>query len=89
MVALFPVVSGSAVGSGACSWFVRSSARSLSGFVLVASFASASAARLFAARWAVRLPVACRGCAVRRCASGWAVSVPVSSVPVSLVSLAS
>lgn len=89
MVALFPVVAGSCVGSGASRWFVRSSARSLSGFVLVASFASASAARLFAARWAVRLPVACRGCAVRRSGSLWAVSVPVSSVPAALVAAAS
>ena len=89
MVSLFPVVAGSCVGSGAASWFVRSSARSLSGFVLVASFASAAAARSFAARWAVRLPAACCGCAVRRCGSLWAVSVPVSSVPAALVAAAS
>lgn len=88
MVALFPAVSGSAVGCGACSWFVRSSARSLSGFVLVASFGSAAAARSFAARWAVRLPAACRGCAVRRSGALWAVSVPVSSVPAALVAAA-
>ena len=85
---LFPVVSGSAVGCGASSWLVRASSRSLSGFVLVASFSSSSSARSFAARWAVRLPAACRGCAVRRSGASWSVSVPVWSVPLSLCGVA-
>ena len=85
---LFPIVSGSAVGCGASSWFVRASSRSLSGFVLVASFRSCAAASAFARRWAVRLPAACRGCAVRRSGASWSVSVPVWSVPLSLCGVA-
>lgn len=44
------VVAGSAVGSGCVGWLVRESARSASGFVLVASFVLFSVA----SRWAGR-----------------------------------
>lgn len=69
------VVAGSAVGSGAFSWSVRSSSRAFSGSVLVASFRVRAVARAFSLLWAARLGVAC----VVRCAgaSSWSVSVPV------------
>lgn len=77
MLSAFRSVSGSALGSGCCSWLVRRSERSLSGWVLVARFGSFAAASRFAVRWAGRLPVECRGCVVRRSELGWSVSVPV------------
>lgn len=77
MVRSLRSVAGSAVGSGCCAWSVRSSVRSLSGWVLVAEFGSLVFARSFALRWAGRLPVRCRGCVVRRSELGWSVSVPV------------
>lgn len=83
MLRNFWQVAGSAVGSRCVSWFVRQSGRSLSGVVLVASFASARVARAFARRWALRLPAVCRGCVVQRSGALWAVSVPVATVPFS------
>ncbi|MGH2413352.1 MAG: hypothetical protein ACRDEA_06615 [Microcystaceae cyanobacterium] len=77
MLSAFRFVSGSAIGSGCCSWLVRRSERSLSGWVLVARFSSCAGAAGFARRWALRLPVECRGCVVRRSDLGWLVSVPV------------
>jgi hypothetical protein len=68
------VVAGSAVGSGCVGWLVRPSARSFSGFVLVARFVWFAAASRFAARWAARLG---RSVVVRCVPGGWAVSVPV------------
>ncbi|MCP4283905.1 MAG: hypothetical protein GY792_05575 [Gammaproteobacteria bacterium] len=70
----FRVVAGSAVGSGASGWSVRSSRRSFSGSVVCAVFASWSAAAAFGRIWAGRVGI---GCAVRRSGAGWSVSVPV------------
>ena len=84
MVRSFWSVAGSAVGCRASRWWVRSSERSLSGFVLVAAFGSCQVAAAFARRWAVQLPKICKGCVLRRRGSLWCVSVPVASVPVSL-----
>lgn len=69
-------VAGSAVGSGAGGWCVRSSSRSFSGFVVVGAFGSFGAASGWAARWAARCGVPC----VVRCRGGraWSVSVPVA-----------
>lgn len=69
-------VSGSAVGSGAGSWWVRCSVRSLSGLVLVAEFGSFAPAAGFARRWAGRLG---RSVRVRPApvGAGFCVSVPV------------
>lgn len=73
------VAAGSAVGCGCDWWWVRSSARSRSGAVLVAGFGSLSAAGAFASRWAGRLGFAVR---VRRAAvGGWFASVPVAARP--------
>lgn len=77
MLLAFRSVSGSALGSGCCSWLVRRSERSLSGWVLVARFSSFAAASRFARRWAGRLPAECQFCVVRRSDLGWSVSVPV------------
>ena len=75
-VAVVRSVAGSAVGSGARSWWVRCSLVSVSGLVLVAEFSSFSAAAGFARRWAVRLGLGVR---VRPgpLGSGFCVSVPV------------
>ena len=86
MLRNFWQVAGSALGSGCVRWWVRSSGRSVSGAVLVAAFSSARVAGAFARRWAVQLPVVCKGCCVRRRGSFWCVSVPVASVPFSLSS---
>lgn len=77
VISSFRSVAGSALGCGCCSWLVRESVRSLSGWVLVAEFGSSAVAAAFARRWAGRLPVQCRGCVVRRSGAFWAVSVPV------------
>jgi hypothetical protein len=72
-------VAGFALAAGACRWRVRGSARSFSGAVVVAGFASLAGARAFAAAWGGWCGV---GCVVRRrvCPRWgvvWAVSVPV------------
>ena len=72
--ALVSVVSGSAVGCGACEWWVRCSLHSESGLVLVAGFLSSSQAGRFASLWAGRLGVSVQCRALGR---GWCVSVPV------------
>ena len=65
------------------SFVVRSSVRSASGFVAVASFASLNHARLFSVAWARRLPRSIRFYSVRQVGSGsFAVSVPVRPVSV-------
>ena len=67
---------GSALSAGALRWRVRRSARSFSGFVVVAGFGSSAAAAAFASAWAggCGLPLA-----VRAFAGGmWGVSVPVA-----------
>jgi hypothetical protein len=63
---------------GLRSLVVRRSLRSFSGFVVVASFGSASAAGAFGRRWAGRLG---RSVAVRRLGSFFAVSVPCAVSP--------
>jgi len=73
-------VSASVVGPVVSAFVVRRSSRSLSRWVVALVFPSLAAARLFAGVWAVQLPAACGGCAVRRVAAGWAVSVPVAVV---------
>lgn len=73
---------GSALAAGACRWRVRASARSFSGAVVVAGFASSAAASAFAAAWSswVGFPVAVRRF---RGAAGpvFGVSVPVACPP--------
>ena len=74
-------VSASVVGPVMGAFVVRRSVRSLSGWVVALVFPSHAAACAFAIAWAVRLPVVCRGCAVRAVRApsgrGWSVSVPV------------
>ena len=65
-------------GFSALGLSVRPSARSLSGAVAVVRFRSRVGAAAFARCWARRLPMACRGCAVRTASGFWFVSVPVA-----------
>jgi hypothetical protein len=79
------VVVGSALAFGACRWRLRASARSFSGAVVVAGFASQASAVRFGAAWGW-------WCGLSLCVRGfaggvWAVSVPVSAPPYRSLSL--
>lgn len=84
---LLPSINGLALSASVSDKFcflgVRSSGRSLSGFVTVCGFSTRRVARRFAQVWSDRLPCFCGGCAVRHRSGRFLVSVPVdiASVP--------
>jgi hypothetical protein len=84
----FRFVAGSAVGSRCRYWRKRPSEHSPTGQVVEAAFDSFERARVFAARWAIRLPdepvpnadEGCRGTKMRRRRRFWLVPVPIQEV---------
>jgi hypothetical protein len=77
-------VSRAACRHGSSAFAVRPSVHGLGGYVAAVGFVRFSQAAQFARTWAVRLPPACGGCAVKRAGGLVWVSVPVlpASAPV-------